>query len=70
MARSIRLMDKEFLMGMYEAIDKRLDEMRDRFREEKYEPTCDPYWEGVCDGIDNAWVAVEEIFKEAASGRV
>ena len=63
-------MDKEFLMSLYERIDKRLGEMHERTYAEKYEPTCDPYWEGVCAGIDDAWQAVENMFKEAANGRI
>ena len=63
-------MDKEFLMLLYERIDKELDEMHERICGEKYELTRDPYWEGVCDGIDNAMQSVEKAFKEAANGRV
>lgn len=62
-------MDKEFLMGLYERIDKELDDMHGRIYAEKYEPACDPYWEGVCHGIDASMQAVEKMFKEAASGR-
>ena len=63
-------MDKEFLMSLYERIDKELDEMHERIYADKYEPTRDPYWEGVCDGIDNAMQSVEKSFKEAANGRI
>ena len=62
-------MDKEFLMLLYESIDKELEGMHERIYADKYEPTCDPYWEGVCAGIDDAWQAVEKAFKEAAGGR-
>lgn len=58
-------MDNEFLMSLYDRIDRELDAMHARVCAEKYEPTRDPYWEGVCQGIDQAWQAVERIFKEA-----
>ena len=61
-------MDKEFMMELYERIDKELDEMHERIYADKYEPTCDPYWEGVLHGIDDAMQLVEKVFKEAANG--
>lgn len=57
-------------MSLYEKIDGELDALHERIYAAKYEPTRDPYWEGVCNGIDNAWQAVERIIKEAANGRV
>ena len=63
-------MDRELLMSLYERIDKELYEMHERLYEEKYEPTRDPYWEGVLHGMDNAMRIVERAFKEAASGQV
>ena len=63
-------MDNEFMMELYERLDKELEELHERIYSGKYEPTCDPYWEGVLHGIDNAWQAVEKIFMEVANGRI
>ncbi len=59
-------LDKELLMRLYEKIDKDLEELYDRFYLGKYEPSRDPYWEGVCDGVSNAWRAVDKAFREAS----
>ena len=61
---------KEFLMLLYEKIEKELDEMHDSIYEEKYKPKHDPYWEGMCDGINRAWSTVEGVLREAFNGRV
>lgn len=63
-------MDKEFMMSLYERVDRELDDMHERIYEEKYWTLRDPYWEGVCYGIDLSMQAVEKAFKEASSGRV
>ena len=63
-------MDKEFLMLLYERIDRELDELQEKIYREKYEPACDLYWQGVGDGVDNARKVVEGALREVSSGRV
>ena len=63
-------MDKESMMALYERLDRELYEMHERICAEKYEPTRDPYWEGVLHGIDMSMQSAEKLFREVASGRI